>query len=368
MKLEPRTSGWLNRQVSRRNMLRTMGVALAGLGAMSVLGCTGGAKKGGVKWITNEPYAPKDLLDQFSQETGIKVDLELYGGTEEMFAKVKTGGTGITLISSTSFFNQNLYDARLIAPVDISRISNYEQMFKVFRGPEGCVWEDKVYGVPYTWGTDSIAYNADEVPQVDSIAMLWDPALKGRIAMPGTNLEALLVAAMYLGISDPFRMDDEELAAVKDALLRQKPLLRTYWNEVGELKNMFATGEVALAWSWSPVLALSKEGVNMKWATPKEGQLGWYDANFIAAGQTPEQEEGALALMDFCLGADYGVYLAREQAYRSTSVKTRDALSPDEAKELDLSDPDAFLQGVVWWEAVAEPAKYEQVWQEVLNA
>ena len=65
-------------------------------------------------------------------------------------------------------------------------------------------------------------------------------------------LEAIAIAAMYVGIPREriFKMDDKELAECKKACISQKKLLRTYWNSISDLTNLFASGEVVCAFSW----------------------------------------------------------------------------------------------------------------------
>ena len=77
---------------------------------------------------------------------------------------------------------------------------------------------------------------------------------KGRLAMRDYALEGIVIAAMYVGIprDQLFKMGDKELAECKKALLAQKKLLRTYWNSIGDLTNLFASGEVVCAFSWVP--------------------------------------------------------------------------------------------------------------------
>ncbi len=45
-------------------------------------------------------------------------------------------------------------------------------------------------------------------------------------------------------------MDAKELAEAKKLLIAQKPHLRTYWQTIGDLTNLFATGESHLRLFW----------------------------------------------------------------------------------------------------------------------
>lgn len=317
---------------------------------------------------TNEAYSRPSMLDPFTEQTGIKVELEIFSDVREMFNKLVVGGTGIAGLLDGSYHSQFTLEEGLAQPVDLSNIPNWDQIVSIFQGVEGTAMDGEIYGVPFVFGTDSIAYRADVVDDpVDSIDILWNPKYEGKIAMPGGLLESIFVAAMRLGLENPFDLTDAELEEVKKSLLEQKELVRTYWVEIGDLKNLFATGEVWLAWSWVPVMELKREGIDMRWGLPKEGQLGWYDANFITKEASPEEKLAMEMLMNWTLGDHYGKVLGEEVSYRTTSKAAIANMSEELREELDLGDPEAFLQGTVWWLPEARSAEYEALWNEVIS-
>jgi spermidine/putrescine-binding protein len=309
------------------------------------------------------------MLDPFSAETGIAVEVEVFSDVREIFNKLVVGGTGIHALTDGSYHSRFFLEEDLLQPVDVSNIPNWENIIPAFKEADGITKDGEIYGVPFIFGTDSVAYRGDQIEgPVDSLDILWDPQYAGKIAMPGGLLESIFVAAMRLGFDDPFDLSDEQLEEVKQSLLEQKPLLRTYWVEIGDLKNLFATGEVAVAFSWVPVLELNKEGIDMRWAVPKEGQLGWYDANFITKEASPEEKLAVEQLMNWTLGDQYGATLAEEVAYRTTSQLAIEQMSPELVEELSLGDPESLLARTVWWVPEARSDAYEQVWNEVLNS
>ena len=344
--------------------------ALAACGSTETTGGGGGGSKGSILWATNEAYGKSDLIEPFEKSTGIKVRLQYFSDTAEVTSKLQTGGTGIGTYVDGSYNSRISYDMGILQPVDLSRVPNWSKVVSQFEQPDGMMFDGKPYGFPFIWGTNSMAYNADSIGHnINDIAALWDPAYKGKIAMPNGLIEAPQVAAMYLGIEKPWDMNDEELAAVKAALLKQKPLVRTYWTEIGDLKNLFATGEVTLAWAWVPVLELKKDaGIDMVWAVPKQGQLVWWDGHFIPKGVSGDELDNVYKFINYTLGNGYGVTLAEESGYRTTSQAAISEMSQGQQKQLDFNDITTFLNNGVWFQPPTRPDKYEQIWQEVVNA
>jgi spermidine/putrescine transport system substrate-binding protein len=367
----------------RRTLLkRGAGLAIGGSFAAQVLaacgstntaggGSAGGGGGGGsVLWATNEAYAKPDLINAYEKASGSKVRLQLFSDTAEVTSKIKTGGTGIETYVDGSYNSAISYEMGILEPVDLSRVPNWKNVISPFRKPDGMEFDGRPYGVPFIWGTNSFAYNRDKLGHdINDLAALWDPAYKGKIAMPNALAESPQVAAMYLGIERPWDMNDDELKAVKEALLKQKPLVRTYWTEIGDLKNLFATGEVLLAWAWIPVLELKKEaGIDMVWGVPKQGQLVWWDGHFIPKGVEGKELDKVYDFIDYTLGDDYGVTLAKETGYRTTSQAAIGKMSPSQQKSLDFTDISAFLKNGVWFQPPTSPKKYEQLWNSVVNA
>ncbi len=103
-------------------------------------------------------------------------------------------------------------------PIDTSRIENWEQIYEKFRTTEGINSDGKVYGVPFSWGAISFMYRKDrfDTPPT-SIAALWDPALKGRIAL-WDDKSAIYVAARLNGDTDIYNLTDEQIAAAQETL------------------------------------------------------------------------------------------------------------------------------------------------------
>lgn len=363
----------------RRRFLQMGGGAalslmLASCGQSDVGGGGGSSSGGGADrtlWATNEGYARPDMLAPFERASGIDVKVEVNDDPAAVTAKLRTGGTGISGFTDGTYHVREAYEAGLLVPVDLANVPNYDtNLMAEFKRSKAHVFDGEVYGVPMSWGTDSIAYNRDKIAgTIDDIGALWDPAYKGRIAMPSGLFESVIVAGIYAGADDPFAMTDDELRKARELLLKQKPLVRTYWKLIGDLTNLFASGEVHIAWSWVAVLELrERAGIDMAWSVPKQGQLGWYDANFVTKEASADEKLAFEKFCDYTLGDEYGVVLGEQIGYRTASTTAAAALPDDLRRELNLDDPAAFLKDANYWVAPDRPKAYAAVMNDVLNA
>ena len=59
-------------------------------------------------------YINPAVLEKFEAETGIKVNLDVYGSNEEMLAKIQAGATGYDIVFPSVHFHDILYKLDLL--------------------------------------------------------------------------------------------------------------------------------------------------------------------------------------------------------------------------------------------------------------
>jgi spermidine/putrescine-binding protein len=322
-----------------------------------------------IVWGTNDAYAQPKLLQPFSSSSSINVETQLFSDPSEAVTKLRTGGAGIDLLMDGSYHSHITYEADVLQPIDEASIPNFSSIIPELRNANGLIFEGKRFGIPLGWGTDSVVYRGKEVGgEINDIGALFDKQFAGRIGMPNGLFESLIVAALYLEIPDPFAMNADELKAVVDLLRKQKPMVRSYWNDIGDLKNQMATGEVIVAWGWAPVLDIRRDGIDIQWAHPKQGELAWYDASFITREAEGEALADCQSFINYTLGDFYGVQLGKDVGYRTASDLAISNMDDELRKELGLDDAAAFLKNPLWWVAPKDPDAYQKAWESVLNS
>jgi spermidine/putrescine transport system substrate-binding protein len=322
-----------------------------------------------VNWLTWENLAFDEYISAFIKSSGVKIQKGFIGSDDEQFAKIRAGGAEDWDLITPGLDKVELYVAAgLLQPLDLSKIPNAEKLFPPFKSTMLGKKDGKTYGLPFYWGINPIVYRADLMDQEPDWSTLFEGSkYKGRLAMRDYALEGIAIAAMYLGIERDriFKMDDKELAECKKACIAQKKLLRTYWNSIADLTNLFAAGEVICAFSWvPPYYDLRAKGIDMGMAKPKEGVIGWCDTCAVPAGTKPESTAAAHELINYLIGADYGHKLALGGPYAISTSAARDKLTPEEQERIfikDLSVMDSF----VWKENPTDYGKWVRIWNEV---
>ncbi|MFO1349835.1 MAG: extracellular solute-binding protein [Gammaproteobacteria bacterium] len=351
---------------SRRAALKLLALGAAGLPWLTAPRVQAA---GDISWLTWENLAYDKYIGDFSKASGIDIRKGFIGSDDEQFAKLRAGGGSDWDLITPGLDKVELYVAsKLLRPLDLAKIPNAAKLYPAFKNTKLGKQDDKVFGIPFYWGINPLVYRADLVEGEPDWKILFEgDKYKGRLAMRDYALEGIAIAAMYLGIPREriFRMDDKELEECKKACIAQKKLLRTYWNSIADLTNLFAAGEVVAAFSWvPPYYDLTAKGIKMGLAKPKAGVIGWCDTLAIPANVDDERYQRAHQLIDYLLGPDYGVKLARGGPYAQSTDVARGQLSADEQERIFIKDL-GVMDSFVW---KANPPNYNQwvrIWNEV---
>jgi spermidine/putrescine transport system substrate-binding protein len=143
--------------------------------------------------------------------------------------------------------------------------------------------EGKLWGVPWTWGLNSLIYNPTAMAAPTSYTDLLKPELKGKIALVDDTLATWPAAVRLAGLIDKFpNLTKEEMQKVFDNLKAYRDHARVIALTYGDLISLFVSGEVvALFCGWSGIpVETGKQGVVTQYAIPTEGAVMWCDAWF----------------------------------------------------------------------------------------
>lgn len=333
------------------------------LGVMS--GCAGGGEPQKTLYVYNwGDYIDESVIGDFENEYGIKVVYETYATNEDMYVKIKQGGTKYDVAIPSDYMIEKMIKEDLLEPIDLSKITTFGDIAPEFKDLP--FDKGNKYSVPYLWGTVGIIYNKTAVTEpVDSWNILWDQKYKGEIVMLDSQRDAIAVALKRLGYSLNSR-DTKELEAAKQSLIEQKPLLLAYAGD--NLKDMMISGEGSLAVCWSgDAMYMMGENPDLAYALPKEGSNLWFDNMVIPKGA--EHIEEAQLFIDYMNRPEVAQKNVEYIGYSTPNTKTKELLDPavsgnpsayPEMDKLDnfevFLDPGNFIE------------EYNRIWTEVKSA
>ncbi len=332
-------------------------------------GCDSAGANGTVNVFNWGEYIEEDLIDEFEEETGIKVNYSTVSTCEEMYAKMVNGGVSYDIVIPSDYMISRMIEEDMLQTIDYSKIPNYEYVDEEFRAPE--FDPTGSYSVPYQWGTVGIIYNKDMVDEEDlgSWDILWNEKYDGQILMFDNSRDAMGIALKKLGYSYN-TADTAQLSEAKELLIEQKPLVQAY--VMDQIFDKMENGEAAVAayYSGDYILMTDELGedsdVHLGYYTPVEGSNRFIDSMVIP--KNAENYDNALAFINFICEPEN---MARntEMIYYSTAESAARNLLPDYLKNSDILYPTDFS---IFETYVNLPEKvrqlYDDYWVDIMTS
>jgi spermidine/putrescine transport system substrate-binding protein len=310
-------------RLSRRDFLR-LGLLVPAAGPLSgLLACASKEPERVINFFNWSMYIAKDTLPAFTQETGIKVNYDVFADEEEMFAKLRSGARGYDLIVATDYLLPRLKAGNLIAPIPMADLKNLVNIDpKFLRTPYD---PEQEFSVPYLWGTTGIGFNKKLVSKPPTSWWdLWDEKYKGRICMLDSPRECIGTALLLKGHPET-TSDEKDFAQAKELLLKQKPLVKQYTSAT--YVDSLVAGEAALAMAYSgDVLQAVKENPHLDYALPKEGGYMWVDSMCLLRG-APHLAD-SVRLIDYLLRPEVAADICQAVRYASPNAAARSKIDP----------------------------------------
>ena len=296
-----------NNRISRRNFLRmTAGTGL-GLSGASVLGACGAqpaapaaasATKapaateapttagGAFNWMTwSDHYLPAQL-EEMSRKFKVRANPTLFADNSEALLKLQqVGGKQLDMVSGDALWVPKYYDEGLVEVLDLADFPASQELYSLAR--EFPFWQkDNGYlAYPFGWSPVVLAYNPKYIKSAPtSWEVLFDPELKGRVALSMQPLDVMGCMGKATGAKEPFNMTDEELQKAKQALKDLQPNILKYFEQATEAVTLRANESI---WICDQNLGIEDRvkdagGPEIKSFIPKEGTIGWMDGEMIA--------------------------------------------------------------------------------------
>lgn len=315
------------------------------------------------EYISDGSEDSLDVIKNFEELTGIKVNYTTYASNEDMYAKIKAGAVSYDVIIPSDYMIAQLIEESLLRPLNMENIPNFANINKDYKG---LYYDpDDTYSVAYSYGMVGLIYNTailgDEVP--DSWSIMWDSRYAGQILQFNNPRDGFAIAQFLLGI-DINTEDPLDWRRAYGMLLTQKPLVQSY--VMDEVFNKMENGEAALAPYYAgDFLTMVENNEDLAFVYPKEGTNVFVDAMCIPTCAT--NPEAAEMFINYMLDVDIATANAEYICYASPNDAVRN--NPDYAlygDEYLYPDADTVVPTEYYHNLPAETkALYNDLWSEL---
>ncbi len=306
-------------------------------------------------------YIDESVLKDFEKQYKIKVIYDTFTTNEDMYVKVKAGGSHYDVIIPSDYMIKRMIDEEMLEKLDFANIPNFKLIGSSYKSL-GYDPQDE-YSVPYMWGTVGILYNTKLVnPAPDSWKILWDQQYAKQILMLDSQRDSIGITLKMLGHSLNSK-NTAELEASKKALHDQKPLVLAY--VVDEVKDKMISEEAALAvvWSGDAVFCID-ENPDLNYVIPKEGSNLWFDAMVIPKGANHKKE--AEQFINFMCDTEIAYRNASYIGYASPQLEAVQKLPKEVTENRSFyPQPEDLKNSEVFVDLGAMIKEFDRVWTEV---
>jgi len=170
-------------------------------------------------------YLYKKVINAFSDEYGVEVELTTYNNMEEGIQKMVAGQVQADVFFPTTDYVSRLVAADLIQPLNHELIPNLEANYwQSFWDPGPWYDLEWRYTVPYTIYTTGVAYRRDRIGDDEASAagyeMFFDPRFTGAVSYYDSYRDAIGMMLLRNGVFDANAEDPAAIDAAKEAILQ----------------------------------------------------------------------------------------------------------------------------------------------------
>ena len=311
-------------------------------------------------------YIDPDVLDQFEEETGIKVEYVILENNELMLAQLEHSEGAYDVVFPSDYIIERLIKEDRLEALNYDNIPNAADVIEWMKTP--AYDPESTYSVPYMWGTLGLIYNTDLVSEpITSWEAIFSEEYKGNVIMMDSIRDTLATALCYLGYSVNTR-DEDELEAAEDLLIKQKKDGIVVGYMIDETKDKMVAGEAAIAlmYSGDALFAIEKAD-NLVYVVPEEGSNVWLDAMIIPKGS--KHKEAAECFINFMCREDIARANMDFICYSTPIQSVVDGMDEEEAANETLNPPQDVVDRCEFFNDISEDGElYEDIWLDIRMA
>lgn len=320
---------------------------------------------GEINILTWQDYVPKEVIDKFTAETGIKVNYASANDNESMLSKLQAakGGEYDVIICSDYIIKVMLEDGSLLKEFDKEKLPNFSNIDPVYQNqyydPEN------KYSIPYTSSSAILVYDSSAIDfEINSYADLWRPELKDSIVLLDGGRDIIGLTLQSLGYSLN-TTDENELAEAKAKLLELKPNVIGF--DANQPHSKIISGEAVAGYMFgSQVTAAMAANEAVRFAYPEEG-LGMYTDCVVMAQNAPN-EENAYKFINFILEGENSAAISNIINYTNCNTAAREFLSEEFLNNETINIPaDVMEKSESYMDLGEATALYDDIWVAFKN-
>jgi spermidine/putrescine-binding protein len=321
------------------------------------------AATGTFNWMTWGDHWYQAQVDNIAATNNIKINSTLFSDNIDAYTKVKQVGGQLDMVSGDALWVPHYFESGLIEAWDINSLAVSKQLYSIAREFE--IWKAPggYLGYPFGWSPVQVYYDPAKVsPAPDSWEVLFDAKYKKRVVVENQPVEIMAYMGKLNGAKNAYSMTPAEIATAKESLKLLKPSILKLADQATDTIALLKSGEAWIATGnlGTDIRVKDQGGPELKVFTPKQGTIGWMDAEMIVKGGA--NQNLILPFLELAEQAEYvaanfmlnGRPLFNEAAYKILVNQGQQDRAdrylynkPETVNTMDLKGPGLSTQAVI---------------------
>lgn len=280
-------------------------------------------------------YIPDGVLDEFTKETGIKVEYSTFDSAEVMYARLKLlKGRGYDVLLPPTHLVSRMRDEGLLHPLDHSQLENFKHLDPLLLNQS---FDPKnAYSIPFLWGSTGIGFDSAKIDgdNIKKWADLWQKRWHEKLLLTDDMREIFHIALKMNGYSTNTTNPDE----IKQAYEKLRQLMPNVKLISVDPNDDLKTGKADIGILWNGEIAsLQAEIPTMQYIYPHEGASFWMDS-FVITSRS-QNVENAHKFIDFMQRPEIAARCVTDLGYASPNLAAKKLLDKSILKNPTIYPP-----------------------------
>ena len=305
----------------------------------SLGGCGKSKSSEEINLMTWADFIPREIIEQFEEETGIKINYKEVASNENMQSLLEANPDQYDLAVVTDYMVDILRQNENIGSFDKEKLPNFSNLNPVYQNKY--YDENNEFSIPYAISTSFLLVNPEAVEKlganpITSYADLWQPELKSNIVVIDGSVEIMGVALKTLGY-EYNQTDPTIIAKAKEKLFALKDNIMRY--ETNTPEDSLINGEAVVGFMYSNQAVKGQQAdEKLQPVFPTEGMPMYIDS-FVMSKAAPNSDN-TYKFLNFLLEPEVSAKISNLTSFTNPNTPAQEFL-PEEFKNnpmLNLSD------------------------------
>lgn len=348
-------------------MKKTALILILGLIIVSLVACgkEDTANKEEINLMTwGGDFIPREIIEEFESETGIKVNYKEVTSNEDMQSLLETNPDQYDLAVVTDYMVDILRRNDNLLELDKEQIPNFENINKVYQG--NYYDENDEYSIPYAISTSFLLVNEKEVEKLGANPIkgykdLWQKELEDNVVIVDWSVEVMGVALKSLGY-DYNETDPVAVEKAKEKLFELRPNIMRF--ETNTPEDSLINGEAVAGFMYSnQAVKGNKANSDLVPVFPEEGMPIFIDS-FVMSKEAPHKEN-AYKFLNFLLKPEVSAKISEITSFTNANKNAEEYLPEDFRNNEMLNLPEEVVENTSFYVNVEKVLEeYDHIYSE----